>query len=116
MRAAEARRTWLLMRKAVWAEVRLGNSQAAEALLMRHVAGDTETASAVTALADRKVRRSDWTGAALLLDHALRLGAGHDPALLGQRLRAAQALDNQQDALRFAELLAEVRPRSLATR
>lgn len=116
IRAAEARRTWLLMRKAVWAEVRLGNSQAAEALLMRHVAGDTETASAVTALADCKVRRNDWTGAALLLDHALILGAGHDPALLGQRLRAAQALDNQQDVLRFAELLAEVRPRSLATR
>ena len=115
-RAAEARRTWLLTRKAVWAQARLGNSQAAEAHLMRHVAGETETASAVAALANHKAMRNDWTGAALLLDHAVRLGAGHDPALLGQRLRAAQALGQHHDMRRFAGLLADVRPRSLAAR
>ncbi len=83
---------------------------------MRHVAGETETASAVAALANHKAMRNDWTGAALLLDHAVRLGAGHDPALLGQRLRAAQALGQHHDMRRFAGLLADVRPRSLAAR
>ena len=52
----------------------------------------------------------------LLLDHALGLGAGHDPALLDLRLRAARELDDGGAAERIAALLAEVRPRSLTAR
>jgi hypothetical protein len=51
--------------------------------------------------------------AARLLDHAIALGAGHDPALLGLRLRAAQSLSQPNDARRYAALLAEVHPRHL---
>lgn len=114
--ASEARRPWPLTRKAVWAFARSGNREAANLLLARHVAGETETASALIALAQTQAERGDWTSAALLLDHAVRLGAGNDPALLGLRLRAARELDKLDDVQHFAAILAEVRPRSLAAR
>lgn len=114
VRASAARRPWPLTRKAASTYARFGNPAAADLLLARHVAGETETASALVALAQRRAAGRDWARAALLLDHAAARGAGHDPALLGLRLRAAQALGQTEDAQRFAVLLAEVRPRSLA--
>ncbi len=115
-RASEARRPWPLARKAVWAYARSGYREAADLLLASQVAGEPDTASVVIALANRQVERGDWGRAALLLDHAAILGAGHDPALLGLRLRAAQALGKPEDAERFAALLADVRPRAIAVR
>ena len=114
--ASEARRPWPLARKTVWAFARSGNREAADLLLMRHVGGEPETASALIVLAQRLAERGDWTRAALLADHAMTLGAGHDPALLGLRRRAAKALGKPEEADRFAALLAEVRPRTLAAR
>ena len=114
--ASEARRPWPLARKTVWAFARSGNRDAADLLLMRHVAGEPETASALIALAQRLAERGDLTRAALLADHAMTLGAGHDPALLGLRLRAAKALRKPEEADRFAALLSEVRPRTLTAR
>lgn len=113
-RAATARRPWALTRKTVWAFSRSGNGQAADLLLARHVAGETETASALIALAAQRSAAADWARVAILLDHAVARGAGHDPALLGLRLRAAQALDQPAEMERFAALLSQVRPRSLA--
>lgn len=115
-RAAEVRRPWPLARRTMWALTRSGNAEAAELLLIRHVAGEPQTATALMLLARRQAARGDWQRTALLLDHALGLGAGHDPALLGLRLQAAKALGNAADADRFALLLAEVKPRSLAAR
>lgn len=112
--ASEARRPWPITRKAVWTFARHGNPAAADLLLTRQVAGETQTASAVFALAERQAARGDWTRVAMLLDHVLALGAGHDPALLDLCQRAAQALGEARDAERFAALLAEVRPRPLA--
>jgi len=114
--ASEVRRPWPLTRKAVWTFARHGNPAAAEMLLARQVAGETQTASALEALAEREAARGDWRRTALLLDHALGLGAGHDPALLALRQRAARELDQGSTAERFAALLAEVRPRSLTAR
>lgn len=114
--AAEARRSWPLARKTVWAFARSGNREAADLLLARHLAGETETASALIALAQRRSGMGDWTRAALLLDHAVAIGAGHDPALLGLQLRAARELGRSDDVARFAVLLAEVHPRSLTER
>ncbi|RNJ61745.1 MAG: hypothetical protein EDM03_15375 [Porphyrobacter sp. IPPAS B-1204] len=113
-RAAEVRRPWPLTRKTAWALTRSGNAEAAELLLIRHVTGETQTATALTLLARKQAGRGDWQRTAMLLDHALGLGAGHDPALLGLRLKAAQALGNTEEARRFALLLAEVQPRRLA--
>lgn len=111
--ASEARRPWPITRKAVWTFSRHGNPLAADLLLTRQVAGEPQTASALIVLGERQAARGDWRRAALLLDHALGLGAGHDPALLALRARAAREEGDAQDAERFAALLAEVRPRRL---
>lgn len=111
--AAEVRRPWPLTRRMMAAYGMIGNRAAADQLLARHVAGETENASALIALARQRAESGDWPRAALLLDHAMRLGAGHDPALLGLRLEAARGLGQTAEARRFAALLAEVRPRSL---
>lgn len=115
-RAAEARRPWPLVRKAAWAHSRSGDQLAADALLADHVAGEPDAPSALVALAARQAARGDWRRTALLLDHALALGAGHDPALLRLRLRAARGLGQAEEARRFAALLAEVQPRPLDVR
>jgi predicted Zn-dependent protease len=111
--ASEARRPWPITRKAVWTFARHGNPAAADLLLTRQVAGEPQTASALVMLGERQAARGDWRRTALLLDHAIALGAGHDPALLALRLRAAREEDDAQEAERFAALLAEVRPRAL---
>lgn len=111
--ASEARRPWPITRKAVWTFLRHGNPVAAELLLTRQVAGEPQTASALIVLGERQAARGDWRRTALLLDHALALGAGHDPALLALRARAAREEGDAQEAERFAALLAEVRPRAL---
>lgn len=112
-RASEARRPWPFTRKAVWALTRHGDASAAKLLLSRHVAGAPQNASAVIELARRQAVLGDWQQASLLLDHALRLDAGHDPVLLELRVRAARGLGDSAETERFAELLAEVRPRNL---
>ncbi|MFM7403349.1 MAG: tetratricopeptide repeat protein [Erythrobacter sp.] len=112
--ASEARRPWPLARKAVWAAARQNDRQFADQLLFRHVVGDTETSSALVMLADRQAALGDWAHAIKLLDHAVKLGAGHDPALLRLRLRGARALKNAPDQRRFAALLAAVQPRGLS--
>ena len=114
-RAAEVRRPWPLTRRMMAAYAMIGNHYASEQLLARHVAGETENASALVALARQQAKSGDWTRVAALLDHAMRLGAGYDPALLGLRLEAARAMGETAEARRFAALLAEVRPRSLTS-
>jgi Tfp pilus assembly protein PilF len=114
--ASEARRPWPITRKAVWTFARHGNPAAAEMLLARQVAGENDNASALAALAERQAARGDWRRAALLIDHALDLGAGHDPALLALRLRAARGAGDGSAVDHFAALLAEVRPRSLTAK
>jgi Tfp pilus assembly protein PilF len=67
-------------------------------------------------LARRLAERGEWKPAALLLDHALVLGGGHDPALLMLRAQAARELGDSQAAQRFAKLAAELRPPALVAR
>jgi Tfp pilus assembly protein PilF len=111
--AAKVRRPWPLTRKAVLAYRAAGDPAAADALLARHVAGEPDAASARFALAERQAAIGEWGRTARLLDHAIALGAGHDPALLGLRTRAARALGKEAAARRYAALLALVRPRRL---
>ncbi len=111
--ATRVRRPWGLTRKISYGYLRSGDPAATHSILARHVASDPENASAVIALAESLGRRGDWLRASQLLDHAMSLGTGHDPTVLGLRLRAALALGNRHDAYRFAALLADMRPRSL---
>jgi Tfp pilus assembly protein PilF len=111
--ASRARRPWPLTRKIVFAVRSAGDGMAADTLLARHVAGEPNALTANAELTEALAARGDWKRAALLIDHGIALGAGHDPALLTLRIRAARALNRPADARRFAMLLAEIRPRSL---
>lgn len=112
-RAARVKRPWPLTRKAAAAYVRAGDQAAADTLLARHLAGEPDNAGTLVAVARREAAAGQWRRAAILLDHAAARGAGHDPELLGLRLRAARALNEAEDAHRYAALLAELRPRAL---
>jgi predicted Zn-dependent protease len=112
-RAARVRRPWPLTAKAVYASRLIGEDAAAETLLARHVAGEPEGLRGLAALAQQCAKGGDWQRTALLLDHLIARGGGHDPAVLRLRLQAARKLGNADDTARFAMLLAQIRPRAL---
>lgn len=114
--SARVRRPWSLTRKAVFAYRRSGDALAADTLLARHVAGEPENAAALGMLARRLAERGEWERTALLLDHAMVLGGGHDPALLMLRARAARELGESEEAARFAALASDIRPPALTAR
>jgi predicted Zn-dependent protease len=114
--ATRVRRPWRLAAKGVAAYRLAGDQDAAFALLARHVGGEPDNLDAVMQLATEAAAAEDWVRSAVLLDHVIGLGGGHDPALLRLRLRAARALDKTEDAKRFAALLAAISPPRLAPR
>lgn len=114
--AARIRRPWPLTRKAVFAYRSAGDAMAADTLLARHVAGEPDNPAALVMLAQSLGARGEWERAALLLDHAIALGAGHDPALLALRARVARGLGEGEVAARFAALRADLRPPALMAR
>lgn len=113
--AARIRRPWPLTAKAVFAYRRTGDLTAADTLLARHVAGEPDNPAALVMLAQTLGVRGEWERAALLLDHAIALGAGHDPVLLALRAKAARELGQSDAAARFAALRAELRPPALSS-
>jgi len=114
--AATVRRSWPLTRKAVLAYRGVGDAAAADTLLSRHVAGDPGGLTGVIELAQVMAARGDWERTALLLDHTIRRGGGHDPALLSLRIKAAHEMNRPTEARYLTVLLAEVRPRTLSQR
>jgi tetratricopeptide (TPR) repeat protein len=84
--AARVRRSWPLSRKLVAAYRAAGDAEAADALLIRHVAGDPNNIDALLLLAVRSVEWQDGGRATLLLDHVAVLGGAND--LTYRRLRA----------------------------
>ena len=96
------RRPWPLTRKAVQAYRMLGDEAAAYALLVRHGASEPNNMDALMSLARESAARADWLRTALLLDRAIALGAGNDPALLRLRALAAAELDRKDEAQRFS--------------
>jgi predicted Zn-dependent protease len=114
--ATRVRRPWPLTRKAVFAYRRSGDTLAADTLLARHVAGEPDNPAALVMLARRLGERGEWERAGLLLDHAMMLGAGHDPAVLRLRSKAAGALGQSEAAAHYAALLADLRPAALTKR
>lgn len=111
--AARVRRPWSLTAKAVHASHLIGEDAAAATLLARHVAGEPEGLQGLAALARQQAKGDDWQRTALLLDHLIGRGGGHDPAVLRLRLQAARKLGNADDTARYAKLLADIRPRAL---
>lgn len=84
--AAKVRRSWSLARKLVAAYRAAGDEDAADALLIRHVAGDPNNIDALLLLAARSMEWQDGARATLLLDHVAALGGTSD--LTYRRMRA----------------------------
>jgi predicted Zn-dependent protease len=76
--AAQVRRSWPLARKAIAAYRLLGDDEAADVLLMRHLAGDPGNIDAALMLAERSAAWGDGARAQVLLDHVAALGGAHD--------------------------------------
>ncbi len=108
--AATIRRPWPLTRKIVEAYREYGDNSAADTLLVRHLSGEPHNTEALFMLAERRALEDDWLRVAVLLDHAIALGAGNDPKLIGLRADAASALGREDEARQFSERAAELRP------
>ncbi|MEM1195271.1 MAG: tetratricopeptide repeat protein [Pseudomonadota bacterium] len=108
--AASVRRPWPLTRKLAAAYRKFGDPQAADALLARHLVSEPRNTEALFLNATRAARFEDWLRVAVLLDNAITLGAGNDPALLNVRAQAARALGEQEEAMRFERLTWELHP------
>lgn len=87
--AAQVRRSWPLARKAIAAYRMAGDTEAADVLLMRHLAGDPNNIDAALMLAERNLAWGDAARAGVLLDHVKALGGANDLAY--RRLRAQLA-------------------------
>lgn len=111
--AARMRRPWPLTRKIVSASRRAGDEAAANAVLVRHVAGEPNNMTALIDLSQSLADQGDWKRAAALLDHVIALGGGHDPQVLALRLDAARALNRPDEVRQFSALLALVRSPAL---
>jgi len=114
--AVGVRRPWPLAKKAIHAYRMLGDEAAADRLLARHAAGEPNNAEALVMLAARSAQSEDWLRAKLLLDRAIALGAGNDPALLRLAAEAAGALGQQDKAGRLAARADTLAPRGFAAR
>ncbi|MDJ0641773.1 MAG: hypothetical protein QNJ15_03060 [Erythrobacter sp.] len=108
--AASVRRPWPLTRKIVAAYRAYGDNRAADTLLIRHLSGEPNNTEALAMLAERSALAEDWLRVAVLLDHSISMGAGHDPRLLTMRARAAEALGNDQEAERFRDRAQALQP------
>ena len=107
-KAAEIRQTWPLVRRMVAAHRASGRSDLAEQAITQHLVAHPGNAEAAAALAEMAVERADWPRAAMLLDHATRHGAWHDPYLWRQRALVAARLGDSElsfDAAIFAYAL-----------
>jgi predicted Zn-dependent protease len=76
--ASRVRRSWPLARKAIAAYRMIGDEDAADVLIIRHLAGDPNNIDAALMLAERSIAWDDWGRAALLLDHVAALGGAND--------------------------------------
>lgn len=108
--AASVRRPWPLTRKLAGAYRNFGEPEAADALLARHLISEPRNTEALFLNAARAAQSEDWLRVAVLLDNAIALGAGNDPALLKLRAQAARALGEEEEALRFERLTWELHP------
>ncbi|MEM8724600.1 MAG: tetratricopeptide repeat protein [Pseudomonadota bacterium] len=108
--AATIRRPWPLTRKIVAAYREYGDNSAADTLLVRHLRGEPNNSEALLMLAERRALDEDWLRVAVLLDHAIALGAGNDAKLLELRTQAAEALGREQESEQFAQRVAAIRP------
>ncbi|MEL6529258.1 MAG: tetratricopeptide repeat protein [Pseudomonadota bacterium] len=108
--AATIRRPWPLTRKIIAAYRAFGDNSAADTLLVRHLSGEPGNTEALLMLAERSALEEDWLRVMVLLDHAIALGVGNDPKLIGLRADAAAALGRDDEAAQFAKRAQSLQP------
>ncbi|MEO0641846.1 MAG: tetratricopeptide repeat protein [Pseudomonadota bacterium] len=111
--AARVRRSWPLALKMAATMRKLGEGDAADALLARHLIGEPRNTEVLLLAGERAARDENWPRVAILLDNAIELGAGNDPKLLALRGRAARALGEADKARRFEQMAHELHPAHL---
>jgi len=114
--AATIRRPWPLTRKIISAYRDYGDNAAADTVLVRHLTGEPHNTEALLMLAERSALEQDWLRVAVLLDHAIALGAGNDPKLVSLRADAASALGREDEAEQFARRARAIRPNAFVGR
>lgn len=113
--AARIKRPWPLTKRMITAYRAIGDDDAADALLTRHLRGEPNNAEALVMLARRSADDEDWLRAAVLLDQAIALGAGNDPDLLELRAASAQRLGDTAKAAEFLAQARELRPHTFVS-
>lgn len=108
-RAARIRRPWPLTRKIIYAYRKVGDTDAADTLLLRYLNAEPRNTEALIMQAQRSASDEDWLRVAMLLDAAITFGAGNDLVLLDLRLRAARELGDTGTAQRIAMALDNMR-------
>ena len=96
--SAAIRRPWPLTRKIVYVLNAEGRAGEARDVLAAHLAGEPFNAEAANLLARAELAAGNPGGAALLADHALRLGGSRDPFLLALRAQIALRAGTADDA------------------
>ncbi|BDI60987.1 tetratricopeptide repeat protein [Qipengyuania nanhaisediminis] len=114
--AARVRRSAPLARKLFAATRAFGDTEAAEALLVRAARGDPQNPDLLFLLAQLSAEREDWLRVAVLLDTAIGLGAASDLGVLALRAEAAEALGDREEAARFDALRRALKPGPFAAR
>lgn len=109
-KAARVRRPWPLTRKVAAAYRDFGDPLAADVLLARHLVSEPRNSEALIAYAKRAARMQDWLRVEVLLDNAIKLGAGNDPSLLKLRAMAARAQGKDAQARRFERMSWDLHP------
>lgn len=109
--AASIRQSWPLTLRMIAAQ---DDPDAAAAVLESYLAAYPANAQASAMLADAAAAASDWSRAAMLLDHAIAGGMGRVPWVLAARSIAARQLGNTEDALQFALEAHELQPMNRA--
>jgi len=108
--AASVRKPWPLTKRLITASRSLGDQNAADTLLIRHLVGEPNNTEALILFAERSATNEDWLRVSVLLDQAIELGVGSDPDLLELRAEAARQLGRDDEATQYDALAQILRP------
>ncbi|WP_284125253.1 tetratricopeptide repeat protein [Parerythrobacter aestuarii] len=108
--SARIRQSWPLARRRIVALRAAGRSTEAHSLLEKFVSGHPAALEPLMLLARAQYDRGNLPRAAVLLDHAILVGADRDPELLALRAVVALRLDDPELAEMLAQRAMEVQP------
>ncbi len=108
--SAAVRLSWPLARRMIATYRASGQTDRADAILAAQVSSDPGNAEAAGLFGKLFAERKSWNQAALLLDHAIAMGAGRDPQILELRSKVAASLGDKDGAAKFAQRAHYIQP------